>query len=600
MSIIKVMDEILANKIAAGEVVERPLNVVKELVENSIDANSSEIKITLEEAGTKKIIVSDNGNGMDKDDAVLAFSRHATSKLKNLDDLFNISSLGFRGEALPSIASVSLVELITSKNGIGTYINLEGGVIKEVKPYDLSIGTSIEVKDLFYNTPVRLKYLKNLYTELALIVEYVNKMALSYPNIKFILTNNNKELLNTVGDGNLLKVIYAIYGSEITKKMISISSENDDYVISGYIGYPEIAKTSRNAITTLVNGRVIKNPDLNRCLTDCYHTYIPKDKYPLVVLNIDVDPILIDINIHPQKMDIKFSKLDSLKELITKTINSKLKELLLVPHASIRDINAIYEIEDSLPNYSFLTKEKDEEISTLSKDINEKKEALTFDFDNDNLLTGEKSLEVVEDVTKTIEDNTRIKEMFPVGIVHKTYIIAENSSGMYIIDQHAAAERINYEKVLNALLKDDYQLIDLLVPIRLEYSSSEVIRIKEHLELLKSIGIGLEEFGDNTLIVRYHPTWFFEGYEKEAIEKIIAIILEKGEFDKEKFIYKTASTMACKMSIKANDYLDLNTAKILLDNLRCCDNPFTCPHGRPTIITYSNYDLERLFKRAMN
>ena len=600
MSIIKVMDEILANKIAAGEVVERPLNVVKELVENSIDANSSEIKITLEEAGTKKIVVSDNGNGMDKDDAVLAFSRHATSKLKNLDDLFNISSLGFRGEALPSIASVSLVELITSKNGIGTYITLEGGVIKEVNPYDLSIGTSIEVKDLFYNTPVRLKYLKNLYTELALIVEYVNKMALSYPNIKFILTNNNKELLNTVGDGNLLKVIYAIYGSEITKKMISISSENDDYVISGYIGYPEIAKTSRNAITTLVNGRVIKNPDLNRCLTDCYHTYIPKDKYPLVVLNIDVDPILIDINIHPQKMDIKFSKLDSLKELITKTINSKLKELLLVPHASIRDINAIYEIEDSLPNYSFLTKEKDEEISTLSKDINEKKEALTFDFDNDNLLTGEKSLEVVEDVTKTIEDNTRIKEMFPVGIVHKTYIIAENSSGMYIIDQHAAAERINYEKVLNALLKDDYQLIDLLVPIRLEYSSSEVIRIKEHLELLKSIGIGLEEFGDNTLIVRYHPTWFFEGYEKEAIEKIIAIILEKGEFDKEKFIYKTASTMACKMSIKANDYLDLNTAKILLDNLRCCDNPFTCPHGRPTIITYSNYDLERLFKRAMN
>ncbi len=600
MSIIKVMDEILANKIAAGEVVERPLNVVKELVENSIDANSSEIKITLEEAGTKKIVVSDNGNGMDKDDAVLAFSRHATSKLKNLDDLFNISSLGFRGEALPSIASVSLVELITSKNGIGTYINLEGGVIKEVKPYDLSIGTSIEVKDLFYNTPVRLKYLKNLYTELALIVEYVNKMALSYPNIKFILTNNNKELLNTVGDGNLLKVIYAIYGSEITKKMISISSENDDYVISGYIGYPEIAKTSRNAITTLVNGRVIKNPDLNRCLIDCYHTYIPKDKYPLVVLNIDVDPILIDINIHPQKMDIKFSKLDSLKELITKTINSKLKELLLVPHASIRDINAIYEIEDSLPNYGFLTKEEDEDISTLSKDINEKKEALTFDFDNDNLLTGEKSLEVVEDVTKTIEDNTRIKEMFPVGVVHKTYIIAENSSGMYIIDQHAAAERINYEKVLNALLKDDYQLIDLLVPIRLEYSSSEVIRIKEHLELLKSIGIGLEEFGDNTLIVRYHPTWFFEGYEKEAIEKIIAIILEKGEFDKEKFIYKTASTMACKMSIKANDYLDLNTAKILLDNLRCCDNPFTCPHGRPTIITYSNYDLERLFKRAMN
>ena len=599
MSVIKVMDEILANKIAAGEVVERCLNVVKELVENSIDAKSTYIKITLVEAGTKSIVVSDNGIGMDEDDAKLAFSRHATSKLKNLDDLFNISSLGFRGEALPSIASVSIVNLTTSKDSKGTFIHLDGGVIKEVKSCDLSQGTTIEVTDLFYNTPVRLKYLRNLYTELALIVEYVNKMALSYPDIKFVLINNDKELINTAGDGNLLKVIYAIYGIDVAKKMIEISGENDDYVISGYIGYPEIAKTSRNVITTLVNGRVIKNNDLNRCLIDCYHTYIPKDKYPMIVLNIDVDPILIDINIHPQKMDIKFSKMDSLKELITKVISAKLKEILLVPHASIRDLNTIYEIEDSLPNTTFNYELDDEEEGEVKETV-PKIEELAYDFDNDSKITSVKSEEVVEERENNTKETYRIKEMIPVGIVHKTYIIAENASGMYIIDQHAAAERINYEKVLNALLKDDFKTIDLLVPLKLEYSKDEFLKIKEHLDLLREIGLGLEEFGDNTLIVRYHPTWFFEGYEKEAIEKIIAITLEKGEFDKEKFIYRTAATMACKMSIKANDYLTLETAKVLLDNLRKCDNPFTCPHGRPTIITYSNYDLERLFKRAMN
>ena len=597
MATIKVMDEILANKIAAGEVVERCLNVVKELVENSIDAESTEIKINLIDSGTKKIVVSDNGIGMNKEDAMLAFSRHATSKLKNLDDLFNIETLGFRGEALPSIASVSHVYLQTSKDGVGTSISLNGGVIERVENSDLSIGTTIEVRDLFYNTPVRLKYLKNLYTELALIIEYVNKMALSYPSIRFGLTNNDKELLNTSGDGNLLKVIYAVYGIDVAKKMIEISGENDDYVISGYIGYPEIAKTSRNVITTLVNGRVIKNLDLNRCLIDCYHTYIPKDKFPMIVLNIDVDPILIDINIHPQKMDIKFSKMESLKELITKVISSKLKEVLLVPHANVRDLNTIYEVEDSLP-VNTINYELDDEEEPV-KETSPNLEELSFDFDNDNKITGTKTEEVVEE-EKEEETDYRIKEMIPVGIVHKTYIIAENSSGMYIIDQHAAAERINYEKVLNALLKDDYKIIDLLVPIRLEYPKDEFIRIKEHMDILRSIGISLEEFGDNTFIVRSHPTWFFEGYEREAIEKIIAITLEKGEFDKEKFIYKTASTMACKMSIKANDYLDLDTAKILLDNLRRCDNPFTCPHGRPTIITYSNYDLERLFKRAMN
>ena len=310
MSKIQVMNDDLANKIAAGEVVERCLNVVKELVENSIDAKSSKIRVSLKDSGILEITVADDGVGMDEDDATLAFSRHATSKLKSLNDLFHIASLGFRGEALPSIASVSKVELRTSTNDIGTYLYLEGGQLIKKERYPLEKGTTITVKNLFYNTPVRLKYLKSLSTELSLIIDYMNKMALSYPNIKFILENNDKELLNTTGDGNLLKVIYAVYGIDVAKKMIEINGENDDYVISGYVSYPEAAKTSRNVMTTLVNGRVIKNQALNRAILDTYHTYIPKDKYPVIVINVAVDPILVDINIHPQKMDIKFSKLD--------------------------------------------------------------------------------------------------------------------------------------------------------------------------------------------------------------------------------------------------------------------------------------------------
>ena len=585
MSNIKVMDEVLANTIAAGEVVERTLNVVKELVENSIDAKSTSIKIKLTDAGVKEIIVEDNGIGMDREDARLAFLRHATSKLKKVDDLFHIATLGFRGEALPSIASVSIVDLTTSQNQVGTHVVVEAGTIKTIESCDLQQGTTIKVRDLFYNTPVRLKYLKNLYTELALIVEYVNKMALSYPAIKFVLINNDKELLNTAGDGNLLKVIYAVYGIDVAKKMLAINGENEDYVVSGYISYPEVAKTARSVMTTLVNGRVIRNLELNRTILEAYHTYIPKDKYPIVVLNIDVDPILIDINIHPQKMDIKFSKAETLKSLVTDLITKKLKEVLLIPHANVRDIATIAEVQAQMP----LTPPKSPfEIEDVVAEVKPEIEEVTFD------------LETETPPSEEIPTEYRIKEMYPVGIVHKTYIIAENDDGMFIIDQHAAAERINYEKYLKALSAEQKDITNLLVPIRLEFSKDAFIRLKQHLDVLTSIGIQAEEFGDNTLIIRSHPTWLFQGYEKESIEKIIAIILEHGEFVKEKFVEKTAITLACRLSIKANDYISKEEMKYLLDNLRKCENPFTCPHGRPTIITYSNYDLERLFKRAMN
>ena len=587
MSKIQVMNDDLANKIAAGEVVERCLNVVKELVENSIDAKSSKIRVSLKDSGILEITVADDGVGMDEDDAVLAFSRHATSKLKSLNDLFHIASLGFRGEALPSIASVSKVELRTSTNDVGTYLYLEGGQLIKKERYPLEKGTTITVKNLFYNTPVRLKYLKSLSTELSLIIDYMNKMALSYPNIKFILENNDKELLNTTGDGNLLKVIYAVYGIDVAKKMIEINGENDDYVISGYVAYPEVAKASRNVMTTLVNGRVIKNQALNRAILDTYHTYIPKDKYPVIVINISVDPILVDINIHPQKMDIKFSKLDELLSLVTSLIEKKLKEILLIPHASVRNIETIYEVEDSLPL------EKPKSIFDDDNDIKIEKEVeeVSFDFQADSEMV---------DNDEVPKEEYRIKKMHPLGIIHKTFIVAENEEGMYLIDQHAIAERINYEKFMKELSKENKDTTDLLVPIKLEYPKDEFLKIKEYLDVLKSIGVYLEEFGDHTFLVRRHPTFIYKGREKDSIEKIISILLEKGTFSKEKFIEKTATTLACRLSIKANDYISLEEADYLLDTIRTCENPFTCPHGRPTIITYSNYELEKMFKRVMN
>ena len=595
MSRIKVMDEVLANKIAAGEVVEKTMNVVKELVENSIDAKSSEITIKLIDSGVKEIEVSDNGIGMDREDAVMAFSRHATSKLKNLDDLFYIESLGFRGEALPSIASVSNVCLKTSNGETGTLVTLEGGENIKVSSCDLQEGTTITVSDLFYNTPVRLKYLKNLYVELSNIVEYVDKMALSYPDIKFCLINNDKVLLRTDGSGDLLKVIYQIYGADVTKKMISISGENDDYYISGFISYPEVTKSNRNGITTLVNGRVIKNNELNKIIIDSYHTYIPKDKFPIVVLNIDVDPILIDINIHPTKMDIKFYKMDTLKELVTDLVTKKLKQLTLIPNAAVRDVSSIAEVSKQI-------KKSNEDVSYNSV-LGDKTSYEEIKLDFEVNAREERYNETKEDTDEVeevpVEKEYRIKKMEPRGIVYSTYIIAENEDGMYIIDQHAAAERINYEKVL-AALKEKVVIVDLLIPVKIELSASEALIVKENFSLLEEYGFKTEEFGINTIIVRSHPSWIMDDVAEECIRKVIDIISTRESFDFDLFVWKMAATMACRMSIKANDYISYDDQMFLLDSLRKCDNPFTCPHGRPTIITYTKYDLEKLFKRSLD
>lgn len=587
MNKIKIMNDDLANKIAAGEVVEKCVSVVKELVENSVDAGASEIKIIVEEAGTKMIKVIDNGAGMSHDDAILAFERHATSKLYDETGLFRISSLGFRGEALPSIAAVSLVELKTSTGDVGTRIIINGGKLEKDEKADARKGTEITVSNLFFNTPARLKYLNSLYSELANICEYVNKMAFSYPNIKFVFISDDKVLLNTDGSGNLLKVIKEVYGAEVARKMKNISVFNDDYDVDGFISLPEVTRSSRNHMVTLVNQRVVRNVELNRAINDAYHTYKPETRYPIVVLNINCDPSLVDVNVHPSKLDIKFSNFDDLKELIKKGIKDVLDKSLLIPKIEMKteqaekpvvkeqvlNIERQNVIEDSVIDYSLF----DEPVLTVNEDI-----------------------ESYDQTNETEDKKVIMPEMYPVGLAKGTYIICHNELGLYMIDQHAAKERINYEYYKKMLGNPNNNSIRMLIPLTVEFPSNEFIIIKQNLEVLRSMRFDIEESGINSFIIKEHPTWLKQGYEEESIKKILEVLIDQERnFSIEKFNEKTAITLSCKMAIKANTNISILEMESLINDLRKCENPYTCPHGRPTTIFYSNYELEKMFKRAM-
>jgi len=582
MSQIRVMSENLANKIAAGEVVEKVASVIKELVENSIDAGATNIIVNLVDGGLKEITVIDDGKGMDGEDAKLAFQRHATSKIYKDDDLFFINTLGFRGEALPSIASESEVKLTTCNSDIGTSIHIKGGELLSEQKSDARRGTMISVTNLFYNTPARLKYLKSENTELANCVSFIEKLALSKPDIAFTLTNNERVVVKTSGSNNLHKAIHEIYGLSVSSKMIEINASNDDFDVKGYVCKPEILKSNRNHVITFVNDRVVRNNDINRAINDAYYTYKPDSKYPIVILNIYTDPTLVDVNIHPTKQDIKMSKINVLYDLIYNAIKDALYKTLLIPNAIV------------------------------SKDYNEVKSSFVENFVKESTVSNESYQTelnlsdvsaIIEEEKKPVIINKEMKELvlYPVGAAHGTYIIAENDEGVYLIDQHAAQERINYEKYMKALKERSVSSISMLIPINIELSSSEFLELKSHLNVLIDMGFVVEEFGINTYIVKEHPTWLIQGYEEESIRKIIDIIISsKGNFDPIKFNENIAITLACKMSIKANMHISHEAMEELLNALVKCDNPYNCPHGRPTIIKFTIYDLERMFKRVMN
>ena len=586
---IRVMDDNLANKIAAGEVVERVVSIVKELIENAIDAGSDEIVIELKESGLREIKITDNGIGMDNDDLLLAFQRHATSKIYDDDDLFNINTLGFRGEALPSIASVSEVEVKTcyKDNEVGSFLHIKGGKILEQSSCGFNKGTSFKITNLFYNTPARLKHLSSSYAELANVIDYVHKISLSYTGIRFRLINDDKELLNTTGSGNLLKVISDIYGINVAKKMVEIDGENDDYKIHGYISLPEVTRSNKNHMTTIVNGRVVRNSILYKSINEAYSNYKEDTRYPICVIIIETDPRLLDVNIHPSKLDIRFSNFDELNKLIKEVIDNNLKEKMLIPNINIR--------EEEMPKYTNMTLNIERESN--DSDYKERLENLI------NFKVNEEESTDVEDVKTevvSVEEGKKLPELYPVALLLGTYIVCENDEGIYLIDQHAAKERCNYERVSYELSNPSGNTISPLVPIVIELPQNEILKLKENISIFDDLNIKYEEFGTSSIRVAEHPAWFTEGREVEIVKGIIEMILSKGnDFSIERFRDSLAKMVACKMSIKANTYIDKASMESLINDLRKCKNPYNCPHGRPAIIHFSIYELEKMFHRSI-
>ena len=581
MGKIAIMNDNLINKIAAGEVVERICNVVKELVENSIDANSKNIKVELVDSGVKLIRVIDDGVGMSREDATLCFLRHATSKIKNENDLYFINTLGFRGEALAAISAVSNTTLDTYNGEESTFIHIKAGKILETKEGSKRKGTIIEVKELFYNTPARLKFLKSLQTELAWSTGFLEKIALSHPNISFELINNEVQIFRTSGSGDLYKTIHEIFGVNTTKNMIKINAENYDYVIDGYISNINISKSNKNNMITLVNGRVVTNQNINRAIKDAYHTVLADNKYPIVVINIETDPTLVDVNIHPTKQDIKFSKLESLTDLLFTTIKDALfgsNNILKTYKENSYNEEKNIDYNEYILNDKIISNNEPRVIEEIRLDLDVKEQEVSYNEENIK------------------KENLLIK---PVGLALGTYLIAQDEDTMYMFDIHAANERINYEYFLKKLEESKIYTTNMLFPITLEFTPNEFMKLKDNMEVIKSLGIEAEEFGTNTFRVLSHPSWLKEGFEEVSLRHIFDLIIDlKGDFDRVKFNDNVAATLACKASVKGNTRITFEEEEELIERLFKCKFPYTCPHGRPTCIKYPIYELEKLFKRV--
>ena len=652
MGKIKELQTSLANKIAAGEVVERPSSVVKELLENAIDADATEINIEVEQSGISSIRVVDNGSGIEQDDLALVFHRHATSKLDADDDLFHIRTLGFRGEALASISSVAKVTLKTcTDNENGHEVYAENGVIINQKPAKAKKGTDILVESLFYNTPARLKYIKSLYTELGKITDIVNRMAMSHPNIRISLVSDGKTLISTNGSRRTNEVMAEIYGMKVAKDLVHISGNTSDYHLEGFVAKPEHSRSNRHYISIFINGRYIKNFVLNKAIQEGYHTLLTIGRFPICYINIQVDPILVDVNVHPTKLEVRLSKEEQLYELIVNKIREAFKDRILIPqndldHSSKK--NKVLEIFEQqkmdfekknasatgqdTSKYRFsqgqsTSDKKDLEVNeSLNEDVYETASENDYShsevsqyiqrtnednyFQNQKDILNEMEIEALRnddfsndenDIKGTVSKtpNRRVPYMEVVGQVHGTYIIAQNENGMFMIDQHAAQERIKYEYFRDKIDEVSNEVQNLLIPLTFHFSKDEQMIIDQYKEELDKVGVHLEHFGGHDYIVNSYPVWFPKRETEEIIKDMIELVLKHKKVDVRKMREDAAIMMSCKKSIKANHYLKNNEMADLIDQLREAEDPFTCPHGRPIIINFSNYELEKLFKRVM-
>ncbi|ASF28900.1 DNA mismatch repair protein MutL [Bacillus amyloliquefaciens] len=622
--VIQLSDE-LSNKIAAGEVVERPASVVKELVENAIDANSTVIEIDIEEAGLSSIRVLDNGEGMETEDCKRAFRRHATSKIKDENDLFRVRTLGFRGEALPSIASVSHLEIKTSiGEGAGTHLILQGGNMISEQRSSSRKGTEIIVTNLFFNTPARLKYMKTVHTELGNITDVVNRIALAHPEVSIRLRHQGKNLLQTNGNGDVRHVLAAIYGTAVAKKMIPLHVSSLDFEVKGYIALPEITRASRNYMSSVINGRYIKNFPLVKAVHEGYHTLLPIGRHPITFIEITMDPILVDVNVHPSKLEVRLSKETELHELIRDGIKEVFQKQRLIPSAQLPKKSAPAPIKNEQQIMTFGESEPERKLPEkmsepsyspmkLSSVVKEPAPVTEEEFQPNEAVhevppetSVPETAAPVSDIPAPEEEavseeiqEERVPVMYPIGQMHGTYILAQNENGLYIIDQHAAQERIKYEYFREKVGQVEPEVQDMIVPLTFHYAANEALIIEQHQHELESVGVFLEAFGTNSYIVRCHPAWFPKGEEAELIEEIIQQVLDAKQIDIKKLREEAAIMMSCKGSIKANRHLRNDEIKALLDDLRRTADPFTCPHGRPIIIHHSTYEMEKMFKRVM-
>ena len=706
MGKINILSAELSNKIAAGEVVERPSSVVKELVENSIDAGSTNIKVIIKEFGIQQIRIIDNGSGITNDDLARAFLRHATSKISADYDLFHIETLGFRGEALASISSVSKVVIKScAGEAQGKMLVLEGGKVVSEEYYAPIKGTDLSVENLFYNTPARLKYLRNPHTEQANITNIIHKFALSYPNVAFELHVDGKITFKTYGDGDVHKILSKIYNMGVARNMIEFSGSNDDYKVFGYISVPEETRASKNYINIFINGRYIKNYGIQNAIIDAYGTLLMINRYPLCVINIEMDPILLDVNVHPTKQEVRLSKEAELIRLIKEVIAERLSNYTYIPQgmnnvltkkekAKIEKINFLDEldnkfgdVEDEI-NFSeekkepevnveversfsdnqedtshvvqedeflfggdLLTNSREEKTSVQSKestfnqrsktqriksdlpdlsysshprdnrnkfgDKPTKKEIenfMNFSKKEDNASYDDRTEEVASNVVKddshfneikdakiVQDDDTKVRTLPDLKVlaqIFKTYILSEADNKLFLIDQHAAAERYNYEKLQREFIERKNYKKQMLIPLMFDFSVEEAAEVRNNLEKFEELGIVFEEFGDNSYVVREFPGWIEED-EEQMIKIIVEKVLRNNNITFNELRNDAIAMASCKMSIKANQVLtDVEMNKVISD-LYECKNPFTCPHGRPIITKMEKKDLEKMFKRIV-
>jgi DNA mismatch repair protein MutL len=644
---IKVLDPITANQIAAGEVVERPASVVKELVENAVDAGASKIEVEVIAAGVELIRVTDNGCGMQREDAVLAFQRHATSKISSSSDLGEISTLGFRGEALPSIASVSNMETITREANCleGTRLLISGGKIDQVQDAGCPVGTTFVVRDLFFNTPARRKFLKSDATELGQISDVLNRLAMAYPKISFKLINQGRVLLYTSGNGSLLETVSQVYGRELARDMLPISVEGE-LALGGLLSKPQHTRSTRAQQTFFINGRYIRSKALTEAVAEGYHTLIPSNRYPIVVLNLQLQPNMVDVNVHPTKLEVRFSKeaslgfvADAIRDALTSNlliqglenksvpslaeptplsyqpdtkdlplftgeetyIQSSLKAVsILQPFTNAGQVVPSVETRAAIcPDTTFTKPDANKVVllqSEQQKDAKEPK-SMFVDISTPSHVTQAAPAEVIYEAQGVEASLSKLPDLEPLGQIDLTYIVAKGLEGLYIIDQHAAHERLNYEELWSKAASGQIESQLLLDPITLELTNQEMELLVENIFQFSDLGLLLEHFGGNTFLLRGHPTDIDNP--QELIRDLLELFTQgEKKIEARKLREEIIYMLACKSSITANKRLSTSEMEHLLWRLGQAENPFSCPHGRPTIIAISVAELAKRFQRV--